>query len=132
MPAVAAMHLLKKKSGGFKRVGLFTKFKGGQSAAESLEKITASKFTPCKDKFICNECSLTVKSLDTKKTQLEEVEVKFRKMKQPGSYISTKIIASPSHRRTPKKTQSGFHSCETHSKSLSKGQGNNKEHSLFV
>lgn len=84
-------------------MGLFTKFKGGQSAAESLEKITASKFTPCKDKFICNECSLTVKSLDTKKTQLEEVEVTFRKMKQPGSYISTKIIASPSHRRTPKK-----------------------------
>lgn len=103
MPAVAAMHLLKKKSGGFKRVGLFTKFKGGQSAAETLEKLTSSKFTPCKDKFICNECSLTVKSLDTKKNQLEEVEVKFRKMKQPGSYISTKVLASPSHRRTPKK-----------------------------
>lgn len=92
-----------KKSGGFKRVGLFTKFKGGQSAAETLEKLTSSKFTPCKDKFICNECSLTVKSLDTKKNQLEEVEVKFRKMKQPGSYISTKVLASPSHRRTPKK-----------------------------
>lgn len=92
-----------KKSGGFKRVGLFTKFKGGQNAAETLAKLTSSKFTPCKDKFICNECSLTVKSLDTKKNQLEEVEVKFRKMKQPGSYISTKFLASPSHRWTPKK-----------------------------
>jgi hypothetical protein len=84
-------------------VGLFTKFKGGESAAETLEKITSSKFTPNKDKFMCNECSLTVKSLDLKRTQLEEVEVKFRKMKHPGSYISTKIQASPSHRRTPKK-----------------------------
>lgn len=95
MPAVAAMHLLKKKW-GFKRVGLFTKFKGGQSAAETLEKLTSIKF------YICNECSLTVKSLDTKKNKLEEVEVKFRKMKQPGSYISTKVLASPSHQWTPK------------------------------
>lgn len=77
-------------------MGLFTKFKGGQSAAETLEKLTYIKF------YICNECSLTVKSLDTKKNKLEEVEVKFRKMKQPGSYISTKVLASPSHQWTPK------------------------------
>lgn len=38
-----------------------------------------------------------------KENKLEEVEVKFRKMKQPGSYISTKVLASPSHQWTPKK-----------------------------
>lgn len=53
-------------------MGLFTKFKGGQSAAETLEKLTYIKF------YICNECSLTVKSLDIKKNKLEEVEVKLR------------------------------------------------------
>lgn len=37
-----------KKIGGFKRVGLFTKLKGGKSAAETLEKVTSNKFTPCK------------------------------------------------------------------------------------
>lgn len=41
--------------------------------------------------------------MDTKKHKLEEVEVKFRKMKRPGSYISTKVMASPSHQWTPKK-----------------------------
>lgn len=38
-----------------------------------------------------------------KENLIEEVEVKFRKMKQPGSYISTKVLASPSHQWTPKK-----------------------------
>lgn len=38
-----------------------------------------------------------------KENLIEEVEVKFKKMKNPGSCITTKVLASPSHRRTPKK-----------------------------
>lgn len=46
---------------------LFTKFKCGQSAAETLEKLTSSKFSTCKDKSIYNDGSITVKSLNAKK-----------------------------------------------------------------
>lgn len=98
------INLLKKKQGGFKRRGLFTKFKGGACAAETLQQISVgSTFTPNKDRFICDTCNLTIKSLGLMRQQLEEVEEKFRKIRKPGSYISSKIQSSPSNRRTPKK-----------------------------
>lgn len=87
-----------KKSGGYKRRGLHTKFKGGSSAAESLKKSYPISFTPGRTDFICDDCSVTIRSVDVKKGQYQDVVEKFRKVRKPGSYISKKIpeIASPS------------------------------------
>lgn len=87
-----------RKEGGFKRVGLASKFKGGPSAAESLDLT----ITPGMSVFICTGCSLTVRSLHLKKTLVSDVE-KFRKVRHPGSYLATKLQMTPSHRSGSKR-----------------------------
>ena len=94
-----------KKPGGFKRQGLHTRFKGGASAAQSLEDTFKIAITPGKKEFICDECSLTIRSLKVKQEQYSEVQEKFRKIRKPGTYISTKIPATPTirHRSSKKR-----------------------------
>ena len=87
-----------KKTGGFKRVGLFTKFKKGPSAADLIMKHFDVKLTPGREGFICSECSQALKSVDVKTEQLKEVETKFRKIRDPGSYISRKVVTTPGRR----------------------------------
>lgn len=41
--------------------------------------------------------------IQSKKQQSKEVDEKFRKIRKPGSYVFSKIQSSPAHRRTPKK-----------------------------
>ena len=64
-----------------------------------LEKHYSVTFTPDRTVHICDSCTRSVKSLDTKKTQLQEAEEKFRKVRQPGSYIAKKIRMTPSKRQ---------------------------------
>ncbi|XP_041377002.1 uncharacterized protein LOC121389440 [Gigantopelta aegis] len=57
--------------------------------------------------------------MDTKKQQLSTVEIKFRKVKKPGSYIATKLPATPSARQTPKR-QRVIHTPSRHTSRRSK------------
>lgn len=84
-----------RKAGGYKRVGLDSRFKGGASASDTIQKHFSVTITPGKAAFICTNCSLTIRSIDVNKTRLEEVEDKFRKIRRPGSYLATKLQASP-------------------------------------
>ena len=95
--------IFEQKGKGFKRVSLSSKFKGGPSAAETLTKNFNISFTPGKAAFICDDCTRTIRSVHVKKTQLEEVEEKFRKVRKPGSYLAMKLPATPQHRQANKK-----------------------------
>ena len=80
--------LFERKGKGFKRVSLSSKFRGGPSAAETLTRNFNINFTPGKAAFICDDCTRSIRSVHVKKTQLEEVEEKFRKIRKPGSYLT--------------------------------------------
>ena len=60
--------------------------------------------TPEKFALICTKCSLTIKSLDIIKTNLDEVEEKFRKIRK-SVLLGSKIQITPTHREVAKKAK---------------------------
>ncbi|XP_041353177.1 uncharacterized protein LOC121371367 [Gigantopelta aegis] len=76
------------KSGRLRRTGICTQFKGGPSAAQTLSDVFDVTVTPEKELFVCVQCSLTIRSLDTKKKTIVSTSVKSSQLRQALIIIS--------------------------------------------